>query len=144
MFWVLIYISTNFLAPIPLISLEIIDFLFQFPPNRRTARAEISRKSANRLKPALRPAKASHRLKPAQGRLKPVLLLVSPPARPAPAACLPPIAPAQAGPTSLLAPRSPPAHPRRRPTPPPLLASTLHLAPAQPCSLPHLELHAVT
>jgi hypothetical protein len=58
MFWVLIYIASKFLAPIPLISLGIIDFRFQFPPNRRTARAEISRKVPNRLKPDLRPAKA--------------------------------------------------------------------------------------
>jgi hypothetical protein len=51
MFWVLSYIATNFLAPIHLISARIDDFLFQF--SRR-----ISRKSPNRLKPALRPAKA--------------------------------------------------------------------------------------
>jgi hypothetical protein len=74
---VLIYIATNFLAPIPLISAGIDDFIFQFVPNRRTARAEISRKSANRLKSALRPAKAGPcRSTPlASHRSAPLLLL---------------------------------------------------------------------
>jgi hypothetical protein len=45
MFWVLIYIATNFLAPIPLISLEIIDFLFQFPPkSTNSSRRNFSKK----------------------------------------------------------------------------------------------------
>jgi hypothetical protein len=58
MFWVLIYISTNFLAPIPLISLRIDDFLSKFPPKTKNFACRISRKSPNRLKPDLRPAKA--------------------------------------------------------------------------------------
>jgi hypothetical protein len=58
MSWVLIYIATNFLAPIPLISHGIDDFLFKFPPKSKNFATRISRKSANRLKPALRPAKA--------------------------------------------------------------------------------------
>jgi hypothetical protein len=58
MSWVLIYISTNFLAPIPLISLEFVDFLSQFPPKSTNSSRRISRKSLNRQKPALRPAKA--------------------------------------------------------------------------------------
>jgi hypothetical protein len=58
MSWVLIYIATNFLAPIPLISLGIADFLFQFPSKSTNCSHRISRKSLNRLKPALRPAKA--------------------------------------------------------------------------------------
>jgi hypothetical protein len=58
MFWVLIYISTNFLALIPLISLGIDDFLFQFPPKSMNSSRRFSQKSPNRLKLALRPAKA--------------------------------------------------------------------------------------
>jgi hypothetical protein len=58
MSWVLIYIARNFLAPSPLISPGINDFLFEFAPNRRTARAEFSRKSLIRLKPDLSPVKA--------------------------------------------------------------------------------------
>jgi hypothetical protein len=65
MFWVLIYIDSNFLAPIPLISLGFIDFSLQFPPKLTNVSSRISRKSASRKKPAHRPAKASHRLKPA-------------------------------------------------------------------------------
>jgi hypothetical protein len=77
MFWVLIYISTNFIAPIPCILAGIDDFSFQFPPKSTNFSRSISnrlkpactpeiaglnqkirtRKSANRLKPALRPAK---------------------------------------------------------------------------------------
>jgi hypothetical protein len=57
MFWVLIYITTNFLAPIPLISLGIIDFPLQFLPKSKNFVTRISRKSPNRLKPDLRPAK---------------------------------------------------------------------------------------
>jgi hypothetical protein len=52
MFWVLIYIATNFIAPIPLISLGIDDFFFQFPPKSTNSSRRISQKSANRLKPA--------------------------------------------------------------------------------------------
>jgi hypothetical protein len=55
---VLIYIDTKFLAPIPLISLGIDDFLFQFPPKSTNSSRRISRKSLNQLKPDLRPAKA--------------------------------------------------------------------------------------
>jgi hypothetical protein len=58
MSWVLIYIASNFLAPIPFISLGIINFLFQFPPKSTNISTRISRKVANRLKPELRPAKA--------------------------------------------------------------------------------------
>jgi hypothetical protein len=58
MSWVLIYIATKFLAPIPLISLGIDDFLFQVPPKSTNSSCRISQKIANRLKPALRPAKA--------------------------------------------------------------------------------------
>jgi hypothetical protein len=59
MSWVLIYIATKFLAPIPLISLRIIDFSFQFSPKSTNISTRISQKSANWLKPALRPAKAN-------------------------------------------------------------------------------------
>jgi hypothetical protein len=78
MSWVLIYIATNFLAPIPCISLGITDFLFKFPPKltnfsnsfsnrlKPNYSPEIARpytnfgpqKSVNRLKLAHRPAKA--------------------------------------------------------------------------------------
>jgi hypothetical protein len=58
MFWVLIYIATNFLAPIPPISAGIDDFIFRFSPKSTNGSRRISRKSLNRLKPALRPAKA--------------------------------------------------------------------------------------
>jgi hypothetical protein len=58
MFWVLIYIATKFLAPIPLISLGINNFPFQFLPKSTNSSHRFSRKSPNRLKPALRPAKA--------------------------------------------------------------------------------------
>jgi hypothetical protein len=57
MSWVLLYVATNFLAPIPLISLGIIDFPLQFPPKSKNFATRISRKSPNRLKPDLRPAK---------------------------------------------------------------------------------------
>jgi hypothetical protein len=73
---VLIYISTNFLAPIPCIFLRIDDFLFQFPP-KSTKKRSFSQKSPNRLKPDLRPAKAGPLLHPTgQGRLAPLLRLV--------------------------------------------------------------------
>jgi hypothetical protein len=52
MFWVLIYIATNFLAPIPLISPRINDFSSQFPPKSMNSSHIISQKIANRLKPA--------------------------------------------------------------------------------------------
>jgi hypothetical protein len=58
MFWVLLYIATKFLAPIPLISLGINDFCFQFPPKSTNSSRRISQKSTNRLNPALRLAKA--------------------------------------------------------------------------------------
>jgi hypothetical protein len=58
MVWVLIYISTNFLAPIPLISLGFVDFLSQFPPKSTNSSRRISRKVTNWLKPDLGPAKA--------------------------------------------------------------------------------------
>jgi hypothetical protein len=65
MSWVLIYIATNFLAPIPHISPGIEDFIFQFAPKSKNISPRISRKSPSRKKPAHRPAKAGHRLKPA-------------------------------------------------------------------------------
>jgi hypothetical protein len=65
MSWVLIYISTNFLAPIPLILAGTHDFLFQFAPKSTNCVHRFSRKSASRKKPAHRPAKAAYRLKPA-------------------------------------------------------------------------------
>jgi hypothetical protein len=75
---VLIYISTNFLAPIPCILVGINDFIFQFAPKSMNFSRSIpnrlklvcipeiagpsqnfrTRKVPNRLKPALRPAKA--------------------------------------------------------------------------------------
>jgi hypothetical protein len=68
MFWVLIYIATNFLAPISLISLRIDDFLSKFRPKRRTSRAEFlekvqARKSrpSDRLKPAVSSPGQRHR-----------------------------------------------------------------------------------
>jgi hypothetical protein len=65
MFWVLIYIATNFLAQIHLISLGLIDFVSEFVPKSTNCVHRFSRKSASRKKPAHRPAKAAHRLKPA-------------------------------------------------------------------------------
>jgi hypothetical protein len=84
MSWVLIYISTNFLAPIPCILAGIDKFIFQFAPKSTKFSRSIpnrlklvcipakagpsqnfrTRKVPNRLKPALRPAKAdlAHRL----------------------------------------------------------------------------------
>jgi hypothetical protein len=70
MSWVLIYIATKFLAPIPLISLGIDNFLFQFPPNSTNISSRISQKSPSRKKPA------SDRLKPDPDRLKPVCSIV--------------------------------------------------------------------
>jgi hypothetical protein len=78
MFWVLIYIFTNFLAPIPCILAGIDDFIFQFAPKSTKFSRSIpnrlkllcipeiaglsqifrTRKVPNRLKQALRPAKA--------------------------------------------------------------------------------------
>jgi hypothetical protein len=72
MFWVLIYIATNFLAPIPLISLRIDDFIFQFAPKSKNISPRISRKSPSRKKPASDRLKPAHRLKPDPDRLKPV------------------------------------------------------------------------
>jgi hypothetical protein len=51
MSWVLIYIATNFLAPIPLISAGIDDFIFQFAPKSMNSSRRFPRKSPNRLKP---------------------------------------------------------------------------------------------
>jgi hypothetical protein len=59
MFWVLIYISTNFLAPIPCISLRIADFSSHFLPKSKNFATRISQKNLNQLKPDLRPVKAS-------------------------------------------------------------------------------------
>jgi hypothetical protein len=64
MSWVLIYIATNFLAPIPRISPRIIDFLSDFPPKSMNFSSRISRKSASRKKLARKLAKAGHRLRP--------------------------------------------------------------------------------
>jgi hypothetical protein len=72
MSWVLIYIATNFLAPIPLICLGIDDFSFQFLPKSMN----FSNSITNRLKPVstpeiaglnqkIRPQKNPNRLKPA-------------------------------------------------------------------------------
>jgi hypothetical protein len=58
MFWVLIYIATNFLAPIALISVGIDDFLSEFPPTSTNSLSRFSQKSASQKKPAHRPAKA--------------------------------------------------------------------------------------
>jgi hypothetical protein len=45
MFWVLIYIATNFLAPIPHISLGIADFLSEFlPKSTNSSRRNFSKK----------------------------------------------------------------------------------------------------
>jgi hypothetical protein len=66
----------KFVAPIPCISLRIDDFLFQFPPKSTNSSRRFSRKSPNRLKPDLRPAKAGPLLPPAgQCRLAPSLRL---------------------------------------------------------------------
>jgi hypothetical protein len=71
MSWVLIYIVTNFLAPIPCISLEIVNFLSKFLPKSMNISTRISRKSPSWKKPALDRLKPAHWLKPAQDRLKP-------------------------------------------------------------------------
>jgi hypothetical protein len=52
MSWVLIYIATNFLAPIPLISLRIDDFSSHFPPKLKNFATRISQKSVSQKKPA--------------------------------------------------------------------------------------------
>jgi hypothetical protein len=70
MSWVLIYISTKFLDPIPLISVGIDDFLSEFLPTSTNSSNRFSQKSASRKKPAHRPAKAGHRLKPAHRAAK--------------------------------------------------------------------------
>jgi hypothetical protein len=58
MFWVLIYIATKFLAPIPLISLGIDDFSSQFPPkSMNSSRRNFSKKSEP-AKAGPKPAKA--------------------------------------------------------------------------------------
>jgi hypothetical protein len=56
---VLIYIATNFLAPISCISPRIVDFSFQLPPKLTNISTRISQKSPSRKK------LASDRLKPA-------------------------------------------------------------------------------
>jgi hypothetical protein len=53
MSWVVIYIATNFLAPIPCISLRIVDLSFKFPPKSTNS----SRRSPNRKKPISAPEK---------------------------------------------------------------------------------------
>jgi hypothetical protein len=58
MFWVLIYIASKFLAPIPLISVGIDDFLFEFPPKSTNSSRRIFSKKSEPEKAGLRPAKA--------------------------------------------------------------------------------------
>jgi hypothetical protein len=78
MSWVLIYIGTNFLAPIPCISLGIIESFFKFLPKS----TNFSNSIPNRLKPVctpeiarlnqeIRPQKSPIRKKPVSNRLKP-------------------------------------------------------------------------
>jgi hypothetical protein len=80
MSWVLIYISTNFLAPIPCILAGIDDLIFQFAPKL----TNFSRSIPNRLKPFCIPEiagpsqkfltqKVPNRLKPVPHRLKSAL-----------------------------------------------------------------------
>jgi hypothetical protein len=73
MSWVLIYISTNFLAPIPLILAGIDDFIFQFAPKS----TNFLRSIPNRLKPVSTPAKTepsqNFRTRKVTNRLKPDL-----------------------------------------------------------------------
>jgi hypothetical protein len=127
MFWVLIYIATNFLAPIPLISLGIIDFSFRFPPKSTNSSRRISQNSASRKKPALRPAKAGP--SPGSQRHR---------SRPHPPAPSPQLVPTSSSPPPQLAQTPPvrsrratPAWPSRRPP----------LAPPRAAKRPHTHRH---
>jgi hypothetical protein len=127
MSWVLIYIATNFLAPIPLISLGIDDFSSHFPPKSKNFVTRISQKSPNRLKPDLRPAKAGP---PANASLASASL-----SHPAPSLHLRPCsarpAPRRRCPAPTCAPCPGPAHPH-------------HASPSSaPRSQPHRFLSAV-
>jgi hypothetical protein len=73
MFWVLIYIATKFLSPIPLILARIDDFLFQFLPKLTNSSSRISQKSASQKKLA-------HRLKPDHPQVNTILPRRAPPA----------------------------------------------------------------
>jgi hypothetical protein len=107
MSWVLVYIATNFLAPIPLISPRIDDFFSQFPPKSMNSSRRISRKSPSRQKPSSDWLKPAHRLKPALflvGQRR--FALLDPPPRPQLTSTRPP-APHTQPPCSL--PRTAPA-----------------------------------
>jgi hypothetical protein len=133
MSWVLIYISTKFLAQIPLIALGIADFIFEFALKS----TNFSRSIPNRLKPASTPAKAG----PSQNfRTRKVTNRLKPDFRPAKAG-LPAKAgsiPANAGPANQqhhLLPLDPPTLRSFRPV---QLAPASHDRPKSPAQLPSL------
>jgi hypothetical protein len=61
MSWVLIYIATKFLDPIPLISPRIADFPYQFPPKSKNFATRIFSKKSEPEKAGPVPAKAGPR-----------------------------------------------------------------------------------
>jgi hypothetical protein len=111
------------------------DFSSKFPPNSTNSSRRISQKSASQKKPAHRPAKAGHRLKPARSSAAPAA------GRPlTPSSTAPGPAPHRPAPSSLLVPTAtkqqataPPDHRRCLPLAPPRLGP-----PASSCSHTHL------
>jgi hypothetical protein len=119
MSWVLIYIATKFLAPIPCISLRIADFLFKFPPKS----TNFSRSIPNRLKLVCTPeiVGLNHKIwsRKSASRLKPAC-----PCRSTP-------------PSGCLASPSTPPHRPPRPRPLRLALAPYYTARTPPCSAPH-------
>jgi hypothetical protein len=140
---VLIYIATKFLAPIPLISLGIDDFLFQLPPKSTNSSRRNFSKRCEPAKAGHCPASGSnfqrHRpAPPALAHPQPSISSASP-LPPLNARVSTPLDHSSLAPSPAPPPHSIPALPHQPPVPPPLVSATPHPKPATlPPSIPPL------